>query len=303
MKLKAYAKTNLFLAVTAKREDGYHELDMLNSSISLFDEITLEKSEEISCEGIEYENNTAIKAAEAFIRRYKTGGVKITVKKNIPESGGLGGSSADAAAVIYGMAKLYKKTLMVHDIENFSAVGADVPFMINGGLAHVSGSGEKVKKLPFDLDLHGVVIKSDIGCNAGDVYRKYDETGAFSDKNSEAIRKAAQNLGAFKEAKRLGMTEDDPMGLREKLMEYDLYDHTFNALQEAATEIAPEIAEILTKLADFKPKASLVSGSGSSVIAFFTPKKAKEVEAALRPIYPFVSTFNTMPHGIEIIEE
>lgn len=305
MKLKAYAKTNLFLNVVGKDEKGYHLLDMLNSSISLYDEVELEKADDITCDGAYFENNTAIKAAEAFCKRYKTGGVKISIKKNIPVGGGLGGSSTNAAAVIYGMSKLYKKTMLLHDIENFSCVGADVPFMINGGLAKVSGIGDKVRALPFSLSLHGVVVKPESSNETKRVYETFDLLNEYTEITSENILKAAQNLGAFTEAERLDMVskEEGLSGLRKKLLEYDLFDHMYNGLGNAAKLCTKEIAEIEKTLSKLKAKAVIVSGSGSSVIGFFTKEKAKEVENELQGKYPFVKAFSTMPQGIEIITE
>ncbi len=305
MKLKAYAKINLFLNVVGKNDVGYHLLDMLNSSISLYDEVTLEKSDKIEYDGDEIENNTAIKAAEAFCARYKTGGVKISVKKNIPISGGLGGSSADAAAVIYGMSKLYKKTMLVHDIEGFAKVGADVPFMINGGLARVEGIGEKVKKLPFSVELHGVIVKGDVGNDTAKVYNKFDDLNELYEKDPELIVKAAGNLGAFEEAERLDMIEkaDGLSGFRKKLLEYDFFDHTFNALEISAESLCDDIAKIKNRLESLKAKAVLVSGSGSAVIGFFTKEKAEIVAEALKKEYPFVEVFSSVPQGVEIIEE
>ena len=302
MKLKACGKINLFLNVVGKKDD-YHLLEMLNSSVSVFDEVEIEKYDGIFCDSPFGEKDVAIKAAKAFIERYKTCGVKIKIKKNIPVGGGLGGSSADAAAVIFGMSKLYKKTLLFKDIASFASVGADVPFMINGGLAKVSGIGEEVKRLPYNLDLSGVIIKGNGSNLAKDVYEAYDNIGRTSSVSIDSIAKAAGNLGAYNEAKTAGMIEESNSDLRRKLMEYDLLEHTYNALSDAARLCDKDIARAEESLNKLNAKAVLVSGSGSSVVGFFGEKKAEEVSKILAEEFPYVSVFRTVPSGVEITEE
>lgn len=116
VRIKAYAKINLTLFVCGKK-DGYHALDSLVASVNLFDAITIKKRKDrlvsiamhgMGSESIPFEKNNAAKAAELFVEKFGTCGADITVYKNIPMGAGLGGSSADAAGVLNGLAKLYK---------------------------------------------------------------------------------------------------------------------------------------------------------------------------------------------------
>lgn len=306
MKLKAHAKINLFLNVVGKRED-YHLLDMINSSISLFDEVELNIADKITSFSDAPYYAVATKAAEKFCEIYGVSGVDIKIKKNIPFCGGLGGSSADAAAVIYGMSKLFKKTLLPRDISRFAAVGADVPFMINGGLSKVVGIGEVVKPFGFDVKLFGVVVKGEGGNDTKKVFERFDEIGELTEKTSETLSKAIENLGAYKKAKETGLLTDADKNafssLKEKLFEYDLLEHTFNALTPAAKTLAPAIEKIECRLEELGAKKVLLTGSGSSVVGFFGKEKSKEIATVLEKEYPFVFPFETVGKGVETVEE
>ena len=110
--LKAYAKLNLSLDITGKRDDGYHDLDTIMQSISLFDTVTVKKAHgihvEMDTDATDEKSNTAYAAAQAFCAHTNVPGVHITIQKRIPPMAGLGGASADAAAVLIGLNRLYK---------------------------------------------------------------------------------------------------------------------------------------------------------------------------------------------------
>ena len=135
--VKAYAKINLFLDVTGKREDGYHDIKSYMQTVEYYDTISLEvcDSENISVIGmpeIEETKNLAYKAAAAFFE--KTGipaGLKIFIDKRIPSEAGLGGGSSDAAAVIRGLNEIFETNLTNEElIEIAKKVGSDVPFLV-----------------------------------------------------------------------------------------------------------------------------------------------------------------------------
>ena len=139
MKIKANAKINLSLKITGKREDGYHLIDTVMHSVSLFDELEINKADSINlrCDesDIPQEKNIAFKAASLFFERTRLqGGADIVLKKNIPFPAGLGGGSADAAAVLLALNKLYNANLSQEALCQMALkLGADVPFFINGG--------------------------------------------------------------------------------------------------------------------------------------------------------------------------
>ena len=151
VKIKSYAKINLTLEIKGV-ENGYHLLDSLVASIDLFDLVVLKKRKDklssitmrgMGSEGIPPEENIALKTAELFSETFSTPGVDVTVYKNIPIGAGLGGSSADSAGVINGMAKLYGIT----DEDALTALaektGSDTSYMRKGGFQRMQGRGEK----------------------------------------------------------------------------------------------------------------------------------------------------------------
>ncbi len=180
MKLKACAKINLTLDVLGKREDGYHLIDSVFQSVSLGDTVSVEKAEVISvgctddtiCDGY----NIAYKAAEKFFRYTGIdGGAKIAIEKHIPLASGMGGGSADAAAVIVALDKLYNTNLSNEQLcEIGLSVGADVPFCIVGGTARVGGIGEMMEKLPDMPECAILLIKHGKKLSTADMYSKVD---------------------------------------------------------------------------------------------------------------------------------
>ena len=180
MKLKANAKINLSLDVVGKREDGYHLIDSVFQSVSLCDDIVVEKSDTVSvaCDNntICDKSNIAYKAAQKFFEYVGiSGGAEIIIKKNIPLAAGLGGGSADAAAVIVALDRLYETNLSQDTLcEIGLSVGADVPFCIMGGTARVGGIGEKMTELPDMPDCAILLIKHGIKQSTADMYKKID---------------------------------------------------------------------------------------------------------------------------------
>lgn len=180
MKLKANAKINLTLDVVGKREDGYHLIDSVFQSVSLCDDVVVEKSDTVSvtCDDstICDKSNIAYKAAEKFFEYVGIdGGAEIVIKKHIPLASGMGGGSADAAAVIVALDKLYETNLSQDTLcEIGLSVGADVPFCIMGGTARVGGIGEQMQKLPDMPDCAILLIKHGAKQSTADMYKKID---------------------------------------------------------------------------------------------------------------------------------
>ena len=151
VKEKGYAKINLFLNVVGKRLDGYHELEMVMAPLRLHDVLTFTKNStgEISVSSnkkiVENEkDNIVYKVAEFLQEEFSVvNGVDITIEKNIPLAGGLAGGSADAAATLRGLNKLWKLNLSLNDLAKLGLeFGADIPFCVYNKMAIAKGVGE-----------------------------------------------------------------------------------------------------------------------------------------------------------------
>lgn len=201
MLTKAYAKINLSLDVIGKREDGYHLLNMIVQNIELYDEIILNKNStsiNLKCNKgfipIDH-RNLAYKAAKLFIEEYQIkGGVDITIYKNIPIAAGLAGGSADAAAVLKCMRKIYKLDISDEELMELGLkIGADVPYCIKGGTALCKGIGEIITPLkPFKGHIL-VLVKPSFGVSTKEIYSKLDLKGVKKHPNIEELVKAIEN--------------------------------------------------------------------------------------------------------------
>lgn len=180
MKLKACAKINLTLDILGKREDGYHIIDSVFQSVSLCDEIDIQKSNTITVRCTDNticdRSNIAYKAVQKFFEYVGIdGGADIKIGKHIPLASGMGGGSADAAAVIVALDRLYETNLSQERLcEIGLSVGADVPFCIMGGTARVGGIGEKIEKMPDMPDCAILLIKHGAKQSTADMYKKID---------------------------------------------------------------------------------------------------------------------------------
>ena len=181
----AYAKVNLTLDVLAKREDGYHDIKSVMQAISLRDDIEIDvgtgKPWRILCDKDHIptdETNLAWKAAKAFFDA--TGkdadGIEIRITKRIPAQAGLGGGSADAAAVLRALNRHYEMPLSLPALAELGAQGgSDVPFCVLCGTAMVEGKGDRIRRLPDLPDCIFVVCKPAFSVSTPELYRKLDE--------------------------------------------------------------------------------------------------------------------------------
>lgn len=207
----AYAKLNLTLDVLGKREDGYHDLQSVMQTISIRDDIEIDvgtgKPWRLLCsvEGLPTdETNLAWKAAEVFCRTLKKDpqGLEIRIVKRIPFGAGMGGGSADAAAVLRALNRHYGVPLSVLALAELGAqVGSDVPFCVLCGTAMVEGRGERLRKLPDMPDCVFVVCKPDFSVSTPELYRKLDQTAIPLRPDNRAMESAllAGDLGAVAE--------------------------------------------------------------------------------------------------------
>ena len=180
----AFAKINLTLDVIGKRADGYHDLKSVMQTISIRDDVEIDVDTDMpwsldcSMEGIPEDNrNLAWKAAEVFyqVTGLTTTGITIRIQKRIPTEAGLGGGSADAAAVLRALNKHYGNPLSILALAEVGGqVGSDVPFCVLCGTAMVEGRGERIRKLPDFPDCLFVVCKPDFSSSTPELYRKLD---------------------------------------------------------------------------------------------------------------------------------
>ena len=196
----AFAKINLTLDVLGKRDDGYHDLQSIMQAISIRDDVEIDVdtnepwSLQCSMEGIpEDHSNLAWKAAEVFyaVTGLSTTGLAIRIQKRIPTQAGLGGGSADAAAVLRALNQHYGNPLSILALAEIGAqVGSDVPFCVLCGTAMVEGRGERLRKLPDIPDCFFVVCKPDFSASTPELYKKLDETVIARRPDNKAMESA-----------------------------------------------------------------------------------------------------------------
>ena len=180
----AYAKINLTLDVLGKRDDGYHDLKTVMQTISLRDDIEIDvgtqESWTLSCDkpGIPCdERNLAWKAAKVYCDTLnkEPEGLAIRITKRIPSQAGLGGGSADAAAVLRALNRHFGSPLSIWALAELGAqIGSDVPFCVVGGTVMCEGRGERMRKLPDMPDCVVVVCKPEFSISTPELYRVID---------------------------------------------------------------------------------------------------------------------------------
>lgn len=185
--IKAYAKINLMLDIINRRNDGYHDLFMIMQSISVYDKVTVKSNDsktiKINCniEDIPLDDrNIAWKAADAFFKatNKENKGIEINIEKRIPHAAGLAGGSADGAAVIVALNKIYKTNLSEKELCKIGVkIGADVPFCITGGTLLAQGIGDVLHKVKHLRKCYIVIAKPDFDVNTGHAYKQFDLFG------------------------------------------------------------------------------------------------------------------------------
>lgn len=207
----AFAKVNLTLDVLGKREDGYHDIRSIMQTISMRDDIEIDigtgKNWKLLCNDERIptdERNLAWRAAKVYLDRVgkNPDGLEIRITKRIPVEAGLGGGSADAAAVLRALNKHYGEPLSILALAELgSFVGSDVPFCTIGGTAMVEGTGERVRKLPDMPDCIFVVCKPDFSVSTPELYNKIDQVTIAKRPDNAAMESAllAGDLGKISE--------------------------------------------------------------------------------------------------------
>lgn len=265
----APAKLNLCLYVGPRRGDGLHEIRSLFEPLELADELRISETEEdeVICEGIEAPDLTA--TALAALREHGWDGprLRIEVSKRVPVAAGLGGGSADAAAVL----RLARGE--VEGLRSIAAqIGADVPSQLQPRPCLVAGAGEVIEPVATPAE-HGVVlIPQPDGLATAAVYAEADRLGSpRGEAELEAIRRRLRD--AVDEG-------GSPLAYRE---------HLVNDLQPAAISLKPEIEEALRALEEAGAAHAMVTGSGPTAFGLYpTAEEAAAAAGELRARFPGV---------------
>ena len=267
--LKALAKINLGLDVVRRREDGYHEVRMIMQTIHLYDRLDIKRTKE---SGIQIqtnlsflpvnENNLIYKAAKLLMDEFSiTDGVSVKLDKRIPVAAGMAGGSTDAAAMLFGMNRLFslgltKRQLMERGVQ----IGADVPYCIMRGTALAEGIGEDLSQLPQMVKCPVLIAKPSISVSTKFVYQnlKLDDTTVHPDIDLLIEDIKAKNL-------------------------YDIAAHMGNVLETVTIPNYPVIDEIKNHMLSHGAVGAMMSGSGPTVFGLFDDEAtAKKAYKAMR---------------------
>lgn len=259
--LSAYAKINLTLAITGRREDGYHTLETVMQRISLADTVSVEKTLEgisIQCSDPKLpcnEKNLCWKAASAYLAQAGLRrGVRIELWKAIPDGAGMGGGSADAAAVLEAMKRLFPADVDLCSIAE--TIGADVPFCLKADTAFCHGIGTELQAIPFPdkKRLYCVVAKSCEGVSTPRIYSLYDQMLGQDAPRVSRVRELTAAL------------EKRDLPLAFSLMQNDL--------ELPAFRLMPEICACKAAMLEHGAQAAMMTGSGSAVFGLFSDRSA-----------------------------
>ena len=289
MIIEARGKINWSLDILGMRDDGYHIMDMLMQPVTLADTITLKLSEDLtlSTDGTPLlkadEKHLAIRAAR-LLKEYTNypGGASLNVFKRIPVGAGLGGGSADAAAVLWGLNLLWKTNLPQTELEELGLkLGADVPFCLRGGLTRTRGIGEQLEELACGRMFSLIIVQPCRGLSTREVFKAF--------RNTANIHHPETDLAVH------ALAEGDLIMLRRSLD---------NVLQPVSSAMRPEIGNAILKLRESGAEAALMTGSGSAVFGVYrTPAKARSALTSLSLLWPRTFLCKTCNESIKLISE
>jgi 4-diphosphocytidyl-2-C-methyl-D-erythritol kinase len=284
--LRAFAKVNYALDVLGLRGDGYHEISTVMQSISLADEVQLRRAaggfdlslepEEVKI-GSQERNTTylAWKALQGLAGEELP--VKVTLRKEIPAGAGLGGGSANAAAVLVGLNELFSLGLRVDELRGIGVeIGADVPFCISGGTALGQGVGEILTPLPSPPAHRLVVAKPLRSADTAGMYRAYDETETESMRSVEPVVSALRSGSLPVLAAAVG-----------------------NDLAPVTRGFIPEVATLERTLLASGALGASMSGSGTAVYGIFDDEGAGGAKDTVDA--PFIGVYEPVSCGVMII--
>ena len=281
--LKAAAKVNLYLEITGNRPDGYHDLVMVLQSIDLCDRVDIHKTIrkigtdkiQVTCTNPEVpcdRTNLAYKAAALMQSAYpEIGGLEIAIDKQIPMGAGLAGGSANAAAVLVGIDRLWELGLTQSQLCDFAAqLGSDIPFCVTGGTALATGRGEILSPLPDLADLVLVICKPrQIAIATAWAYQTFRSQNLLTTSKVKEQNLSSQMVTAIASG-----GESAPTKIGRLL---------YNDLERVVLPEYPAIASLKEKLLDQECLGAMMSGSGSTVFAIAADlERAHQIAAAVK---------------------
>lgn len=251
--IKARAKINLTLEILNKREDNYHNLKSVFQKINLYDEIYVYKIEndefilDTNIKGLDVKDNIIYKAYIKLKEKFNISGVKVILNKRIPMQAGLAGGSTDCASFILGMNKLFNLNLTEQEIITLGkSLGADVVPCLYNKAVLAEGIGEIITKIDTNFKYYIVLIKPELSCNTGEMFKKIDERDKIlTIDNSKNVVKAL---------------EDNNIEL--------LSNNLYNTFEEVL-----DLKPIKDELIKNKALGALLTGSGSCVYGIFKNKQ------------------------------
>ncbi len=249
---KAPAKINLTLDVLQKRPDGYHEVEMIMTTVDLADRIWLKPLDRgITIRSSERyvpndKRNLAWQAADLLRKACDIShGVEITLDKNIPVAAGLAGGSSDAAATLRGLNRLWNLGLSLDELAELGAqIGSDIPFCVYGGTALASGRGEQIRHLSAPPNCWVLLAKPSISVSTADIYGGLD-VSAIRHPDTPSMMAALEAADYSAMCRQLG-----------------------NALEPVTMRLHPQVAVLKEQMLKFGADAVLMSGSGPTVFGF-----------------------------------
>ena len=271
LSLKAYGKINLGLDVLRRRDDGYHEVRMIMQTVGIYDRIDLiyKETPGITVETNLYylpdnENNLVYKAAKLLMDEFHVQkGVHIRLRKYIPVAAGMAGGSSDAAAVLFGVNKMFSLGLTTEQLMDRGVeIGADVPYCVMRGTALSEGIGEILTPLPVPPQCQVLIAKPGISVSTKFVYENLHANELRPEQHP------------------------DIDGMMEAIKQKDLYgiaDRFGNVLENVTIPAYPVIQEIKDLMLEQGAIGALMSGSGPTVFGLFTnPKAAAKAHEEMR---------------------
>ncbi len=285
----APAKINLALDIVGLDDRNYHLMNMIMQSITVYDTLAVALSEKRGIainSNIRYipndERNIAHKVASAFFTAMNIAdfGVKIDMKKLIPSQAGMAGGSADGAAVLLALNELYQTKLSMSELCDIGEkIGADIPFCLVGGTAHVTGFGEKIRKIADMPPCTIVIAKPARGINTKMAFEQIDKRGISGEFDEMDFIKALES-------------KDVPQ-ISAKL---------YNAFEQVCD--VRDVFTIKKTLIEHGAQNAVMTGSGSAVFGIFSDiLKARECLASIKDSYVFSALCHPCKHGVKIVKK
>lgn len=282
--VKAPAKINLTLDVIGKRADGYHEVEMIMTTIDLADRITLTELEEdvITIESTNgfvpnNEQNIAYGAAKILKNKFAIKkGISIFIHKKIPISAGLAGGSTDAAAVLRGLNDMWNLKLTLTELAEIGLeIGSDVPFCVHGGTVLAKGRGEELEFLPAPPPSWVVLVKPPISVSTRDIYGRLNLSNMSHPDTSRMIK--AIKVQNFQQ----------------------MCDSLGNVMEDVTFDLHPQVKCLKERMDSYGAAGVAMSGTGPTVFALTkTEAKARRIENSLKGFIDEVFVVRLLGHKL-----